>query len=177
LSHFHSWPLVIMGGVITLGLAHLRIMQAAQPLRLELAEKGERFLARPELPPDVRGQVKWMLDSAFGLRKSIIMGFVAVPIIAILLIFRERYIVDFKENFAAMSNDSKVFFGEIMRLHSRITLANHPILWAVLELEIILIVSFAVLLKGILRGTFPSRGDRDDVISLVEHGKFMTFAQ
>ncbi len=58
-------PLIMVAILVSISVAHYRLIRDAQPLRLMLAEKGERLLAQRGLPEEVRRTVEFMLDTAF----------------------------------------------------------------------------------------------------------------
>ena len=51
-----------------------RLNEAAQPLRLELAQKAEHLLARDDVPREIRRRVEFMLNTAFGMRGVLLLA-------------------------------------------------------------------------------------------------------
>ena len=158
------WPVVVVGVLVVTSVTHHRLVRAAQPLRLELAEKGERLLANPTLSAEMRGLVRFMLDTTFNMRGPLLFGILAVPAIAVAAILRPAEF--FKKDIEDPS--AQALFFEVRRLHDRITLANHPILLPLVEFEILFFMPFAIVLIGLMHGRIPMKGDRDAVMSAIE---------
>ncbi len=161
-------PISVGLGVAFWMFADRRLKRAAQPLRLRLAEKGEAFLARPDIPPHARTHVRFLLDRAFGMRGSLLFAVVSIPVIAMLFVFRQRYLRRSVEKIRISDPASKAEFFEICRLHDRITLTNHYILLPIVELELVAFMPLAIVLRGILRGVVPETGGRESVITFIE---------
>jgi hypothetical protein len=161
-------PVVISSGVLILFFADRRLKAAAQPLRLRLAEKGEDFLNRPDLPETVRRHVKFLLDHAFGMRLSLLMALFMIPAIAVLFVANQRVLLRSVEKMKLLSPADRATFFEICRLHDRITLTNHYFLLPIIELEMVLFMPLAIVLRGIIRGNVPETGGRESVISYIE---------
>jgi hypothetical protein len=53
---------------------------------------------------------------------------------------------------------------DFSRLHDRITMANHPVLTTLVNLEFGLIVPPMALVSGILRGSLPIRDDKETIM-------------
>ena len=62
------WPVILSGGLVVYAIAVRRLQIAVQPLRIELAEKGEWLLSSNNLTREVKDHVRFMLDNAFGSR-------------------------------------------------------------------------------------------------------------
>lgn len=58
--------LYVLVAVAVWAFVSLRLMQAMQPLRLELARRGEVIFARKDLPTAHRKLVQFMLDEAYS---------------------------------------------------------------------------------------------------------------
>jgi len=167
-------PLVIVAVAVGVAVAHRRLLKAAQPMRLELAEKGERLLAYPKLPKDVRDHVRYLLDTAFGNRTMLILAALFAPLIVLAIaIMRESFLAYIKQ-FSIMDAEAKALHREVMQLHDRIMLASHPILWVLVELEIKLVVQMGIVVTTLVRGRVPATVDHDRVMNLIEtrEGKF-----
>ena len=163
------WPVIAVAGLAFYGFAKRRFMAAAQPLRLELAAKGEEFLSRPDLPPHMRMHVKSLLESAFGYGLLLPVALLAIPAIALVVTFRLPFVIPFLESARRLSNEERAKVNEIMRLHRRISLGNHPFLWPYIELEMLFVQQIILFAKGLLRGRIGESGDRDAIQSVMEH--------
>jgi hypothetical protein len=162
------WPLVIVSLIAAGSTAYRRLVRAAQPLRLLLAEKGERLLVHPKLPKDLKEIVRFMLDSAFGNRPALLTGLFLVPMIAIDAVLRPSHFVSFMRQISNLEPDILAAYIEIERLHDRIMLANHPILFMLIEFEILTFLPLGILSFALIKGRVPVGGDRDTVMNLIE---------
>jgi len=160
---------VLVGAVLLLFITvSARLKMASQPLRLRLAEKGEAFLALPGASKAMKDYVRFLLDSAFGMRLHLLFSLVAIPFIAVLLIVRQRYIRQSVEKFMVKDPEVMAAFVELCRLHDRITLANHFILLPLVELQLVLFMPMAILLRGLIKGVLPDVGGRESVVTFIE---------
>jgi hypothetical protein len=133
-----------------------------------LAEKGERLLANPELPKPLRESVEFMLDTTFGNRWALAGGLVLVPIIAVYTFCRPSYFVSFMRQLHNADPEIMASYIEVERLHDRIMLANHPVLFILVEFEILLFLPVGILLFALIKGRIPIGADRDTVMNLIE---------
>jgi hypothetical protein len=145
-----------------------RLKVAAQPLRLRLAEKGEEFLSRPDIPETARRHVTFLLNHAFGMRTFLLAAIILIPVIAVLFVVSQRAILRSVEKLDALSPTDRATFFELCRLHDRITLTNHYILLPIVEFELVLFMPLAILLRGVIRGRIPETGSRESVITFIE---------
>lgn len=175
MTEFEYWPLVAAATLVVASVAHHRLIKAAQPLRLELAEKGERLIAHPGLPKHMQSQVRFLLDRAFNMRGVLLFGLVLVPVIALIAIVRPTKFLSFVDQTKIKDETANSDFIEFRRLHDRITLANHPLLLLLLEFEIVLFMPLGILVVGLVCGRVPLRGDRDAVMSAIEMKKSTVF--
>jgi hypothetical protein len=161
-------PVIIACIVASIVIADRRLKAAAQPLRLRLAEKGEDFLQRRGVPDQAREHTTFLLNHAFGMRWFLILSLVAVPIVALVFAVRRKPILRHQalENMEADARDA---FFEICRLHNRISLMNHWMLVPVLELELVLLMPLAIIVRSIIYGRVPESGGRESVISFIEY--------
>jgi len=161
-------PLIIVFGLALWSWAYYRLQRAAQPLRLELAKKGERLLGDPDLPVPMRDFVRFLLDTAFSNRAVLLFGIFYVPCIAFFIAVFPHKISKVMRRFHIPNKETRAAFDEVMRLHDRITLANHPILLFLLEAEILLLVAPTVLLVGILREVVSPEIGRQSTMDIIE---------
>jgi hypothetical protein len=162
------FPIAVGAGIAILVFADRRLKRAAQPLRLRLAQKGEDFLALRDIPDSTRSHVKFLLDRAFGMRASLLLALVAIPVIAVLFVVNQRSLLKSVQKLDTLDPAVRAEFFEIVRLHDRITLTNHYFLLPIVELELVLFMPLAIVLRGIIRGSVPETGGRDSVITFIE---------
>lgn len=168
--------LPVAAALIVAGMfVYRQLMTAAQPARLRLAEKGERFLAREDVPAELRSDVEAMLDDAFP---NSVLFLLLAGILAPILV--PLTVNDLRARQKAMSNakaDVRGAYLEISALHRRVSLANHPFALPILELEVGLISTLTIAV-----GSFTSRQgglmlDRDGIIiSLEQHQRQLRLA-
>ncbi len=163
------FPLFLGVLFVLLTLVGFRLTCAAQPLRLRLAERIEELSAKQALPQPVRTHLEVLADTAFGMRGQLILSVVAIPIIAIVFVVRNRIIrrtlKEMHIGDAGLQNE----FDEIFRLHRLVTRANHPLLFALVELELIVFMTAATLLRAIIKGILPDNDERD-ILNVLEDG-------
>lgn len=162
------WP--VLGAIVLVAFcfACRRLRAAAQPLRLELAAKGERLLGDPQLPQHLRGYVAFLLDSSFSAWMPLVFGFFYIPVIAVKIAFTPDRLAKAFRRFRINNGDTALLFLEVERLHDRITLANHPILWLIEQLVLLVCIPASLLINGIIRGCFPERADREIILGVSE---------
>jgi hypothetical protein len=161
-------PLIVVAGVLTLSWAGLRLNRAAQPLRLELAEKSETLLASPGLPIHLHDFVRYLQDTAFGNRGTLLFGFVFVPVVAVAMLVRPELLDSAGKRFWIDCPATRAQFDEVTRLHDRITFLNSPILLFMLEVEIVLLVAPAIVFTAIFRGIVNVRIGREIAMDLID---------
>lgn len=65
---------------------------AAQPYRLEFADKGEALLSRQDVPNDIKNHIRFALNTAFGMRWPLIVIIVISPIlIPTMVLYSSRF--------------------------------------------------------------------------------------
>lgn len=170
------WPVAIAGGLVAASYIHRRLMQAAQPLRLELAEKGELLLANPKLSKYERLFVTALLDSAFSNWTFFVIAIFAVPVVAIFLVVNPARLSSSMNRLLPQDNELKAMIADLSKLHDRITFYNHPIFMLIIEFELLIIIPIAVLLSGLIHGSAPSRANRDEVLNYIEAKEQEKFA-
>lgn len=161
-------PVVIVSIIAAVAVADRRLKAAAQPLRLRLAEKGEEFLQRRGIPDQVREHITFLLDHAFGFRWFLVLALLAVPVIALVFAVRPKPLFR-HEQLDNMEPEARQAFFEICRLHNRIALINHWILLPLVELEMVLFMPLAIIIRTIIYGRVAETGGRDSVFSFIEY--------
>jgi hypothetical protein len=170
------FPVALAGALVAATYAHRRLMRAAQPLRLQLAEKGELLLANPKVPKRHRRFVNAMLDSAFSNYMFLIFATCCIPIVAVLLIFDPDRVISKIKELSAADAEVRTAIADLSKLHDRITFYNHPLLMLFIEFELLIAIPVAVLLSGLIHGSAPPRANRDEVLELIEAKEHERFA-
>lgn len=149
------------------------LSRAAQPLRLQLAELGENLLADSTVPPSFKTHIKFMLNHAFTMRRPMYFAIIFVPIMAIIYVFRLRWLSKFNLDEKELSPSVREDFIEMNNLHNKITLANHPLLAPFVSVEITIFMSAAMLLRSLIKGAFSSGADAKTVMLVLERSPVM----
>lgn len=161
----------IIGVVVAIALgttAQRRLKKAAQPLRLDLAEKGEMLLSQQALPPFVREHTNYMLNSAFNDRLSLLASLLFIPFFASYLIIAPKHFLTALSAFEIHDIFLRTKHKDLMELHDKITMANHPILWLLVEIELVVCLPLALFIAAMLRGYLPGMALHDTFIGLIE---------
>lgn len=166
------WILGAVALLTFLAWARNRLIVIAQPLRLELADKGEALLRHSGLPTNQRAHVMAALDTAFSNGPTLAIGLLLVPILAIFLVVRQKTLIRVFGTFDWENAEAKALYGDVMRLHRRITFANHPLLTTLLTLEIDIVLPIALTLRALLRGSLvapPAKvADQGAILDAIE---------
>jgi hypothetical protein len=125
------WPVILSGALVVYAIAVRRLQRAAQPLRIELAGKGEWLLSSNYLSKEIKDHVLFLLDSAFGSRLVLLFSILAMPIIAVWLLIYPKPMLDMDKHLHIKDAELKICFDRVATLHDRITLANHPFLFPI----------------------------------------------
>jgi hypothetical protein len=161
-------PVIVALCVAIFFYVNSTLKKAAQPLRLRLAEDGEKLLAKPGLSPAMREYVEFLLDTSFSMRAILVFAIFALPIVAAVFIFRLRDFRESAEKFKTHDPETAKSFYDLCRLHDRITLINHFVLLPLVEIEIVVFMPLAVLIRGIFKGVVPEAGGRESTVMFVE---------
>jgi hypothetical protein len=117
-------PIMIALALLGYVLLKLRLNRIAQPLRLQLADRGEALLADPNLPLHRRHFVEFELEGAFGRAGMLLFGFLAIPFLAVWCAVDSA-----TEDDQYISNDAvRGRADEFDDLSTRIGFLNNPIL-------------------------------------------------
>lgn len=162
-------PFAFVGVLLAGTVAYRRVMTAAQSHRLKLAEKGEAFLGRNDVPESLRETVSQILDDAFPNNVAFLLLAAALgPLLVPMATGDARAR---SEELSNTNRDVRGLFLEICSLHRRIALANHPLLYPLLELEVALIMVVMFVVRSVVViGGEPSL-DRDGVIMAMEQAQ------
>ena len=161
-------PILLAASFVVLMTAFNRLKSAAQPLRLDLAEKGEYLLSRPMLSSNIRAHVEWMLDTAFSNRLVLLFGVLAIPCFAVTIVLNPKSLFSKMEQLSSGNPEHSKLRRELSEIHDKITLANHPILWLIVEGELFAFIPLALILSALLRGYLVDRSVHDGIRDLIE---------
>jgi hypothetical protein len=161
-------PLLVIVGMVLWAGAAMRLNKAAQPLRLQFAEKSEKLLGNPNLPNHLQLFIKYLQTTAFGNRLGLFFGIFYVPFIAFAILVRAKKLDGIGRLFWIKCPETRAQFHDVMRLHDRITFLNNPILLLLLEIEIPLLVAPAIALTAIFRGFAAEKIDREVTMGLID---------
>lgn len=163
--------LLVAGAIAALimgAFTQLRLAKSVQAARLHLADEGERFLARSDIPPGMRSQVEFFLDSAFGFTGVMIAAVVLFPIAALVMaIFHKRM----RRNLLGtgpLAREVRADFIDLMKLHDKIMLANHPVLHTVLNIEVALFSPLYLFVVALKSKTMPDQFEATSLLAYFE---------
>lgn len=157
-----AMDLIPLAAVIALGMStmvHRSMMTAAQPTRLKLAEKGEKLLARTDVPKHIRRDVEAMLDNAFPC--NCVLMFLIVPIMPLLVFGWLAYRLRTPARREAMTPEITGRYLELRSLHRKIELANHPVLTPVMDFVVTVSLTLAIPVLVLIRRGAEVALDRD----------------
>ena len=163
---------ILLPLLVVIALAVTPIMQRAlsssiQAGRLSLAEKGEAFLSRHDIPRVMRSDVDDMLDGAFPCNCTLAVIF--LPLIPFAVWFnRKRTNRRFTE-LSVTSPDVRGAYFELRALHRKVQLANHPIMVPVSDFVVTLSVLAMVPVLIATRRPSQATIDRDSAAMSLEH--------
>lgn len=162
-------PILLTAILILWTWAQQRLRAASQPLRLQLAERGEKLLGDPQLPTHLRQHVSFLLETAFSSRGVLIFGLVAVPVILLVSIVNPvHFQKSLAKRFTINNGETQLNFEEVNKLHSIITFSNHPILATLLDFEIAIFRTMSLAAIGLIYGKVPATSSTISVKAIVE---------
>jgi hypothetical protein len=132
---------------------HGRLLCAIQPKRLELARRGTILLASSELTPEGRSYVRFLLDHSFGMAGFLILEAIAIPVVALLVLFRMRLIKKMTMYKVAASDALRLEFIELERLHKEIARFNNPVLQTIVDIEYSAFIPLAIVIRTAILGS------------------------
>ncbi len=142
-------PLAIVGTFAVSAVLQRSVSRSAQEYRLALAEKGERLLARQDLPSELRLDVERWLDDPFPC--SCWLGVLLLPLLPI-YVWTSLAFNRGKPAFDALRSASPEIRGSYLEVRSiirKLQLANHPIMTPlgefVVNLSLVLAVPFLLI--------------------------------
>ncbi|CAN7167061.1 hypothetical protein [Brevundimonas sp. LjRoot202] len=154
-------PLGILSGLVGAAFVQRSASRAVQRSRLVLAEKGERFLARIDVPAGLRADVERKLANPFPCNCSLM--FVVLPLLPFLVWIDlgtgkndERF-----DELRHAGHEVRGAYLEIRALTRKIGLASHPIMSPIAELIVSLSIVMAVPFLLLSKRFDESALDRD----------------
>lgn len=160
-------PIGIGAALVLNSYLHRRLVTAAQPLRLELADRGEKLLGEPALPPRVRAILGFVLDHAFSMRWLLVVSIIAIPVAVPVLFLRGELQRDAQET-RTLRPDVRAEYEQVVALHGRIIFATHPLLTTITLLEMFLVAGPLVLLSGIVAGKLLPEINQTTLLQAIE---------
>lgn len=123
-----------------------RLSAEVQPLRIELANRGEDFLARTDLPRVLRTDVEDMLETAFPC--NCLFGVLLLPLIPFFVWAGWKRSNRRATEIGFTGEEVRTSYAHIRALHRRIAIANHPVLQPLTDL--IAVASMMVLVLALV---------------------------
>jgi hypothetical protein len=143
-------------------VVRIRMNDAAQPLRLEMARRGESLLANPALPKLWKEYVHFQLDRAFGATVHLMWGVVLIPLAAIAVVFCDKA----TQKLEVEDKATKLDLMEFCALSEEVGLLNNPLLKTLTALEMNACLLTAALLRIIFSSAAP-KVEKKQVIEVV----------
>jgi hypothetical protein len=151
------WPVIISLSIFFYVLLMRRLQRSVQPLRLEMADKGEWLLSSDSLDSKAKARVSRMLGGAFSYRLTVLFRIVIMPLLAALIILRPQILDNMADELNTDDERVKTYMNDVFRLHIRITFENHPTLFAILMLKMSIVIPLfdlsSVIMKGFISAT------------------------
>jgi hypothetical protein len=162
------YPVLAAAALLFLSLVSWRLKRAAQPLRLEMAEVGERLLANPTLSPHMKNYVAHMLQTAFSFRLELLALIIGIPFVGLVLLFAPRIFAAELERLRVFDSVAKADLVDLNRLHHKISMANNPILFTVILIESAVIIPLGSIILTVFHGSIPPEGNVDTIIAIFQ---------
>jgi|GEM_PF-4913467 len=160
-------PIGIVGALVVNSILHRRLVIAAQPLRLELAERGEALLRTSNLPARVRESIEFLLSHTFGMTGLLLLALVVIPFAVPTMVVTGELRRE-GEAEAKLSVKTRAEYNALVMLHGRIVFATHPALMTLNFLEMLLIAGPVVLLSGALSGRLLPEVNQASILQVIE---------
>ena len=164
-------PVVIAAGFAASAVAGREIQRRIQPVRLELARRGEELLLRDDLPADIRRDVEFMLETAFGMGWVLLLGLIVLtPAASIVLVFSKRLRASLERS--VLSREQSTDYKEIDGLHSSVMLANNPVMVPLMMVWVAIWAGPALYIASRIHRSVKSTVDGSAVMRFVEQRTF-----
>lgn len=155
-------PLALAGLLVASSAIQRGVSRNVQKTRLALAEKGERFLARTDVPAPMRADVARFLDDPFPC--NCLLGFIFLPLLPLVIWFSlAKGRPD--EHFESMRHANREVRGsylEIRSLFRKIQLGNHPIMSPLTDfmvsLSLVIATPFLLVSQNATESSFDREG-------------------
>ncbi|WP_293901655.1 hypothetical protein, partial [Phenylobacterium sp.] len=100
-------PVAIAAALPLSAIAAREVQRRIQPVRLELARRGEAALQRGSLSPQARSDIEFMLETAFGVRWLLLAILPLVPFIAAAHVISRRLRMSVAKAKGALQRDAE----------------------------------------------------------------------
>ncbi|MFZ3325184.1 MAG: hypothetical protein WA231_04515 [Methylocella sp.] len=145
-------PVIVSLSIFFYAMVMRRLQRSVQPLRLEMADKGEWLLACNYLDAKVKVQISRILDGAFNYRLTSLFRIIIIPFLAAVIILWPKTLDNTASELNIKDERVMAYLNDVYRLHLRITFANHPILFAILIMELSIVIPLFDLSSAIMKG-------------------------
>jgi hypothetical protein len=149
-------PVAIAALLCALLFVRNKVFVAAQPKRLELAERGELLLQSSRVNSHVKENVRFCLDHAFGARSMLIKEILFVPLFALMVLFKLQWVCQVVRENEVHDKSTRSDVTDFFSLYDEIAWANNPVLMAVMSIQFHVLVSIAIVCRIVLLSTFPT---------------------
>jgi hypothetical protein len=149
-------PAIIVSALCLYALLRIKVGKAMQPKRLELARVGRDALSNPLINDEYKEYINFLLDHAFGVGWFLIFEIVSIPFISAIIVLRMSWIRKMML-FSGIEDQTAIEQIErIERLFYEISWANNPFLMIIVEVEMAVFISIAILLRVSLLSLIPN---------------------
>jgi hypothetical protein len=149
-------PVVVVALLCVLVFVRNKVFAAAQPKRLEMAERGELLLQSPHLNSHVKDYVRFCLDHAFGARSMLIKEIIFVPLFAAMVLFKLQWVCQVVRENEVQDKSTRSDVADFFSLYDEVAWVNNPFLMAIMAIEFHMVVSMAIVCRIVLLSTFPT---------------------
>ncbi|RIJ65203.1 hypothetical protein D1604_12865 [Brevundimonas sp. LPMIX5] len=135
---FDFIPVAVLATLMGMAVLQRQVSRTAQKTRLVLARKGEAFLARTDVPSELRQDVERWLEDPFPC--NCFLGFLLLPVLPIAIWISLANGKNNRRYFAAMgaSHEARASYLELRSIMRKLQLANHPIMTPLSDLVVTL---------------------------------------
>ena len=144
-----------------------RLSAEVQPLRIELANRGEDFLARADIPRVLRTDVEDMLETAFPC--NCVFGILLLPFIPLFVWAGWKRSNRRSTEIGFTSEEVRTAYAQIRALHRRVAIANHPVLGPLTDLIAVASMLVLVLALVLFRKQVAPNLDPESAAQNVDH--------
>ena len=162
-------PIIVVISFMLASWGRHEARKRVQPLRLELAGMGETMLRRTDVPDVIKDFVQLLLSSAFSLRGTMIGAVFVMPFLCIWVTLNPKVIEDEDRAIGSLKPTVSKQYAHLCTIHRKIVAANHPVLYALVQVEIWLFLGLAFSIRRLWSDTGRwSRRECDVLLKAVE---------